>query len=134
MNLPNLLELALTHLPPVYFKHRYYTGETRNAIGVLVPSYSDWVVCRGMVQPVARSRYADLGLDFAKNYVNIWGSINLRTVALQEQPDQIHYNGKIWTITTVTEWNPYNWWGNFTAVHDKRLDAEAALVPPVPPM
>ena len=120
MILGNLLELALTVLPAVNFEHRYFLGETVNEIGVKVPSYSEWTACRGMVQPVQRSRYEELGLDFAKDYINVWGSIPLHSVGLQNQPDQLRWNGFLFTITAVNEWNQYNGWVNVTAAQDKR--------------
>lgn len=131
MELGNLLELALSVLPAVNFYYRHYAGEQRNELGVKIPTYGEWLACRGMVQPVQRSKYEDLGLDFAKNYVNVWGTLNLKTVGLQNQPDQILWNGCIWTITAVNEWAQYNNWVNVTAVQDKREDS---LPVPMPPM
>ena len=122
MQLPNLLELALGILPPVEFQHRYFIGEARNEIGVEIHSYSEWKTCVGMVQPVQRSRYQDLGLDFAKNYINVWGSIELHTIGLQDQPDQILWGGHLWNITAVNDWPYYNGWVNVTAAQDKRYD------------
>lgn len=127
MELGNLLELALTVLPAVNFYYRHYEGETRNELGVKIPSYGQWQVCRGMVQPVQRSKYEDLGLDFAKNYINVWGTLNLKTVGLQNQPDQILWNGCLWNITAVNEWFQYNSWVNVTAVQDKRVDSMPQL-------
>ena len=75
MELGNLLELALSVLPAVNFYYRHYTGEQRNELGVKIPTYGEWLSCRGMVQPVQRSKYEDLGLDFAKNYINVWGTL-----------------------------------------------------------
>ena len=131
MELGNLLEQALSVLPAVNFYYRLYEGETRNELGVKIPSYGQWLSCRGMVQPVNRSKYEDLGLDFAKNYINVWGTLNLKTVGLQNQPDQILWNSCIWTITAVNEWFQYNNWVNVTAVQDKRVDS---MPTPFPPM
>lgn len=122
MNLPNLLELALTVLPPVNFKYRHFKGSELNRMHVKVASYTDWEECRGMVQPVQQSAYKDLGLDKAKRNVNAWGSIPLKTLTNQEQPDQILYLGLIYNITVVNEWNPYNGWANVTCTEDKRYE------------
>ena len=120
MILGNLLEQALRILPAVMFEHRYFLGELKNEIGIKVPTYSGWTQCRGMVQPVQRSKYEALGLDFAKDYINVWGSIPLHSVGLQNQPDQLRWNGFLFTITAVNEWNQYNGWVNVTAAQDKR--------------
>ncbi|MCQ2299917.1 MAG: hypothetical protein MJZ81_07335 [Bacteroidales bacterium] len=120
MNLGNLLETALSLLPSVNFMHRHFTGSEVDEFGQDAPSYSEWSVCRGMVQPVQRSKYEDLGLDFSKTYINVWGSIPLFTAGVQKQPDQILWNGYIWNVTAVNEWNQYNGWVSVTAVQEKR--------------
>jgi hypothetical protein len=126
MNLTNLFEKAMGVLPSVTFEYRHFVGSVKNDMRVLVPSYADgdneegWVACRGMVQPVQQSAYKDLGLDKSKRNVNAWGSIPLKTVTNQEQPDQIRHEGRVYNIVSVNEWNSYNGWANVTCVEDKR--------------
>lgn len=123
MQFPNLLELALGVLPKVKFQYRHFTGSVINEMRVKEPSYTPWEDCMGMVQPVAQSAYKDLGLDKSKRNVNAWGSIPLKTLTNQEQPDQILHEGHIYNIVTVNEWNSYNGWANVTCVEDKRGDS-----------
>lgn len=126
----NLLNLALPLINTVIdassgnFKVRSMSTETVNDIGVPVPTYGGWSSCQGAVQPIARSRYEALGLDFSKNYINAWGSIVMSTVTETSQPDQILWRGKLWNITTITEWNPQDGWMNVTAVEDQRYTEE----------
>ena len=121
-DLPNLLEMALGVLPTVTFKYRHFNGSFVNEMRVKTADYTEWENCVGMVQPVQQSAYKDLGLDTSKRYVNAWGSIPLKTLTNQEQPDQILYDGMIYNIISVNEWNQYNGWANVTAVEDKRYD------------
>ncbi len=121
-DLPNLLEMALGVLPTVDFKYRHFIGSIVNEMRVKEANYTEWENCVGMVQPVQQSAYKDLGLDTAKRNVNAWGSIPLKTLTNQEQPDQILYDGMIYNIVAVNEWNQYNGWANVTAVEDKRYD------------
>lgn len=121
-SLPNLLELALGVLPSVTFKYRHFVRSEVNEMRVKVAVYTDWAVCVGMVQPVQQSAYKDLGLDFSKRNVNVWGTIPVQTLTDQEQPDQLLYDGMLYNIISVNEWNAYNGWANVTAVEDKRYD------------
>lgn len=122
----NLLNLALPLINTVVdassgeFRFRSMQGEEVNEIGVPVPSYGEWNLCRGSVQPVPRSRYEALGLDWSKNYINAWGSVVMATVTETNQPDQILWRGKLWNVTTITEWNPQDGWMNVTAVEERR--------------
>ena len=122
----NLLEQVL---PIIYnivepatgsFKFRSMVSEEVNEIGVPVPTFSAWGECMGTVQPVNRSRYDALGLDWSKKYVNAWGSITLNTVDMDKQPCQILWQGYLWNVTSVDQWDPHNGWCHVMACQDKR--------------
>lgn len=122
----NLLEQVL---PIIYnivepatgiFKFRSMSGEAINEIGIPVPSFSEWGECMGTVQPVNRSRYDALGLDWSKKYVNAWGSITLNTIDKDSQPDQILWQGYLWNVSSVDQWDPHNGWCHVMACQDKR--------------
>lgn len=122
----NLLNLALPIINNIIdattgiFQVRSCDGETINDIGVPVPSYGEWLGCNGTVQPVKRDRYEALGLDWSKNYINIWGSVIMHTIGDKKQPDQVKWRDRIWNVITINEWNPHNGWVNATAVEDTR--------------
>lgn len=126
----NLLELVLPMISNIIdpsmsvFKFRSLVGETINDIGVKVPTYDyEWSnapSCQGSVQPVQRSRYEALGLDWSKNYIQVWGSVVLKDLGVARQPSQIFWQGRTWNVTALTEWNPHNGWMNCTAAEDKR--------------
>ena len=126
----NLLNLALPIIHTVtdvmsgVFSFRSLIGEEKTRIGTKIPKYGNWNPVQGEVQPVQRSRYSDLGLDFSKNYINAWGSVVMNTVTEMKQPDQILWRGMLWTVTSVNEWNPQNGWVNVTAVQDKRYTGD----------
>ena len=120
MQLGNLLEAALSLLPPVTFEYRLYRGETVNDFGISVPSYSEWMVCVGMVQPVEASQYQDMQLDFAKRAINVWGSIDLNAIDVQDHPDQVRFQGRVFNTERCTDWLGYNGWHCFVCTEDKR--------------
>jgi len=128
----NLLEQVLPIINNVIdpmtgvFQFRTLVGQEINEIGIPVPTYGPWYTCHGTVQPVNRSRYEALGLDWSKNYINAWGSVMMHTVGEHEQPDQILWRDRLWLVTAVTEWKPHNGWVNVTAVEDKRSEGDEA--------
>ena len=130
----NLLELVLPVVGNVVdseqseFDYRCLEGEEINELGVKVATYGPWAHCKGSVQPVQRSRYEALGLDWAKNYISIWGSIVLTDLSTAKQPSQILWQGSLWNVTALTEWNPHNGWMNCTAVWDRRWTGEGGNV------
>ena len=126
----NLLEEVLPIINNVIepttgtFQFRSMTGETINEIGTPIPSWSEWTTCQGTVQPVNRSRYEALGLDWSKKYVNAWGSCHMTTVDDARQPDQILWRGMLWNVTAVDQWDPHNGWVHVTACQDKRYNMQ----------
>lgn len=122
----NVLQLALPVINTVIdggsgvFSVRNMLGEEVNELGVKQASYGKWYECVGAVQYVQRQMYADMGLDFTKNYINAWGTIIIHGNAIQKQPDQVLYDGYVWNVKTVNEWNVHNGWVNVVAVQDKR--------------
>lgn len=131
MQLGNLLEAALSLLPPVAFEYRIYTGEGLNDFGISVPQYSEWKTCWGMVQPVEASQYEAFNLDYSKRAINVWGSIDLNTLDVQDHPDQVRFQGRIFNTEQCTDWLGYNGWHCFVCTEDKRKrkSTPTAVVP-----
>lgn len=128
--LVNLLEHALPIINNVIdqtsgtFQFRSQESEEVNEIGNPVASYGPWIPCQGAVQPVQRSRYEALGLDWSKKYINCWGSVLMNTIDKDTQPDQILWRGRLWNVTAVNDWNYHNGWVNVTACEDKRYEGD----------
>ena len=125
----NINELALPVINTVVngnsgvFAFRYFLSQAdKNGLGIMVPTYSKWYGIRGNVQYVPKSMYQDLGLDFAKSYINAWGSVEIYTLDIKKQPDQLCWGGWLWNVTSQSEWNLANGWVNVTAARDKRYD------------
>jgi len=131
MQLGNLLETALTLLPPVTYEYRTYTGDETSAVGFSVPKYTEWKTCKGMVNPVQSSEKQMFNLDMATRCINVWGSIDLNTVDVQDHPDQVRYQGRIFNCTQCTDWLGYNGWHCFVCTEDKRRreSTPTAIVP-----
>ena len=133
MQLGNLLETALKLLPPVTYQYRTYEGDETSEVGFSVPKYSEWKSCRGMVNPVQSSEKQMFNLDMATRCINVWGSIDLNTIDVQDHPDQVKYNGRIFNCTQCTDWLGYNGWHCFLCVEDKRQrESTETAVKPIP--
>lgn len=105
----NILDIALSIIPPTVVQIRKSLGTKVNKYGQMEATYGDWIEVYGIVQPGAEVNEHTEGIDFSKKKVTIW----LRGVALdgthiQWAPDQIQYVGRIFNVDSVTDWFPYD--------------------------
>ena len=128
-----LLKRASRMIPTVRLEYRTFTGETTNAIGNSIATYTDWIKVRGHVQPGLTFSFnargvsntaaimKELGLDQSKEIVTVYAyGLNLHNVHDQNQPDQIRYNGKVYNIWSVSNWYEYDNWKSLICVEDTR--------------
>lgn len=105
----NILDIALSIIPPTVVQIRKNLGTAVNKYGQSTASYSDWIEVYGIVQPGGEQNEHTQGIDFSKKHVTIW----LRGVALdgthiQWAPDQIRFVGRIFNVVGVKDWYPYD--------------------------
>lgn len=89
MNVPgsNLLAAALTVICPQEFRYFRYQGKTINVIGLDEHTYDAPITLHGSVQSVDNDVYHERGLDFQRQYIEIFVSqdinphINCRTLS-----------------------------------------------------
>lgn len=121
MKLPNLLIQALKIIEPNGFKYRKFNSGAVTDFGVATQAYGDWIVGTGIVQPgiissfggknVSEKEYDDLGMDFSRHTVTVWvKNADLHTNVLKRSPDQLQFNGKVYNIIHVSDWDGYNGW------------------------
>lgn len=68
----NVLAIALGVLGPQTFTYFAFISRAPQPNGMLVSTYAAGTAFRGSVQPVQRSLFERLGLDFQRNYVNVF--------------------------------------------------------------
>lgn len=105
----NILDIALSIIPPTVVQIRKNLGTVVNTYGQSEAIYSEWLDVYGIVQPGSEQNEHTQGIDFSKKHVTIW----LRGVALdgthvQWAPDQIRYVGSIYNVVGVKDWYPYD--------------------------
>lgn len=115
----NLLNSALSIIPRVPFQVQKFQSETINAIRVKVAAYSAPVDVFGIVEAVDNAAYQQLGLEFGKNYIQVWGEIGMLGLDKQEIADRILFNGKTFNVVKSTDWLFYNGWSSVIAVENK---------------
>lgn len=119
----NNLALAMSVLQPQTAALSRYAGRVTNAAGQQVASYADPVtVTGGSIQPVAASRYEQLGLDRTKRYVQWWALTSIFGTARLRAPDRFNWNGADYEVTQEDDWHSQDGWVRVIAV---RLDGQA---------
>lgn len=120
MNVPgmNLLGMALTMIGSQPVNYLRCTGPSApNAAGFMTAPYAAPVlVTTGSVQAVPRARYAQLGLDLAKDYVNWYVSRAVLGVDRDEAGDRFEWRNATWQIESVTDWSAQDGWVQALAV------------------
>lgn len=105
----NILDIALSLIPPTVVQIRKNQGTVVNRYGQTEASYSEWIDVYGIVQPGGEQNEHTNGVDFSKKHVTIWlRGISLDGTHIQWVPDQIRYVGAIYNVVGVKDWFPYD--------------------------
>lgn len=115
----NLLKQAFRVIAKTPFSYQEFQGRTAGANGMLAPSYSVAVQKVGSVQPVPRSMYAAMGLDFQKNYFTVYVTMDVQDLARDVSGDRITYNCQILQVESKTDWFTIDGWVGLLAVQVK---------------
>jgi hypothetical protein len=106
----NLLTRAARLIRLQSVSYRQYLSRSTNAAGFDVSTYAAPVAIKGSVQPVPRSMYERLGLDFQKNYVTLYTVTGVLDIARGAGSDQIDWNGRRFQIESETDWHAIDGW------------------------
>lgn len=124
MNIPgaNLLALALGVIArqPVYLLR--FAQNVRQATGVDLAQYEAPEVATGSVQPVSKSNYERLGLDWSKDYVSLFTSIDVRTLGRDGAGDVFIYQDRYYHAQDRTNWIGQDGWNEVLGVNIPDLD------------
>jgi len=87
-----------------------------NSIGLQVPTFAAPVTIYGSFQPIPRSMFELLGLEFNKDYVTFYVTNLVQDVARNKAPDEFVFNGNRYRVMTASDWNLVDGWNNPIAV------------------
>jgi hypothetical protein len=106
----NLLATAQTVIGKQSYQLRKYAGRVRNAAGYWVSSFSEPVDMLGSVQPIRATQYQAMGLDFKKAYIKIYDINLIESMTRDSNPDQVIYDGYLWSVAEDTPWSLSGGW------------------------
>lgn len=111
----NILTLAMSVMTRQSIDWAQYTGRTVDDAGLYVNAYDDAVTITGSVQPVPRKRYANLGLDFSKQYKMFWSDdphLDADTIGIarNRSSDRFMFDGHVYEVADQTSWEQQDGW------------------------
>lgn len=106
----NLLNLALSVIDSQTLEYHAFAGRQTNAAGYDVAEYAEPVPVVGSFQPVPRTQYANLGLDYQKTYWNFYVSADLLDVSRDVSGDQLVFDGLRYQCESITPWRSIDGW------------------------
>lgn len=112
----NLLAAALTVICPQEFQYFKYQGKTINTIGFDEHVFEPPVTLHGSVQAVSNAVYHERGLDFQRQYIEVWVEQDTNGFFRARSSDQIVYNDRRYQIIDENDWFPVDGWDAFLAV------------------
>jgi hypothetical protein len=87
-----------------------YIDRTLNDVGQWVSTYQAPIDFEASVQAVNRKTYNQLGLDFQKNYINVFFSVNAVDLDRGVTGDRVQINQKLYQIENLSDWYAMDGW------------------------
>lgn len=113
----NLLRMASSLIKLDTIQLLKLNSNAVNDIGIKVPVYDAPINIRASVQPVPRSLFQNLGLDWKKKYVTLYTeNADMIGVERDGAGDHILFNGNEYQVESETEWRPIDGWAAFLCV------------------
>lgn len=112
----NLLNLATTIIAKVPFSYYAFTGRSYDNAGDLAINYAAAVTKYGSVQPVARTLFEQMGLDFSRDYITIHTPNNITGIQKGTSGDYVRWNAQWWVVETQTNWYAVDGWKEIVCV------------------
>lgn len=113
-NLLNMASRLIAFQGLIYY---HYLGRTQNSVGQDVAQYSLGVKVIGSFQPVPRTLYEALGLDFNRSYYIFYSSNNIVDLGRNVAGDQIAFNGQRYQCEANNDWYQIDGWKGCIFVH-----------------
>jgi len=113
----NILALAQTVTATQPVSWRAWQSRSPNAAGDLVDVYAAaQALTDTSVQAVNKKLYQTLGLDFARSYVTVLTSHDIKATARDRSGDVIIWQGRYWRCESDADWRPIDGWRRMLCV------------------
>lgn len=106
-NLVKIARRLIKYQSVQYFK---FLESAPDAVGQLVSVFELPQSIQGSWQPVKRSLYNQMGLNFSKDYANFYSANDLLGISRDYSGDEVVYNGARYKIESVTRWYVLDGW------------------------
>lgn len=106
----NLLNMAFGLIGQQVVQWSSFLGLVTNAAGTKVPTWAAPIALGGSFQPVARTLYQQLGLDFNKSYANFYASADIMDVLRNKTGDRLAYAGRTYQVLSNNDWIAQDGW------------------------
>lgn len=123
----DILGLALMAIQRQEFLYRPFISRSLNGIGDQIPVYGPLVDVSGSVQPVPRTMYQFMGLDFQKFYMNFFIERAVIDIARDVSGDQFIFQGKTFQCLSRTAWHNIDGWDQVLCVEVPYANYEPGL-------
>lgn len=113
----NILSIAQTIIATQPATWRAWQSRSPNAAGDLVDVYAAAVALTdASVQAVNKKLYQQLGLDFAKSYITVLTSADIKPTARDRSGDVIIWQGRYWRCESDSDWRQIDGWRRMLCV------------------
>lgn len=112
----NLLNLAMSVVATQDIELIRFTGRTLNEIGIWENQYAAPVTVRASVQAINLNVYKQFGLDWQKNYFQVYVNLDVVPLERDHAGDRVRYNGKLFQATSDVPWQSIDGWDSFVMV------------------
>ncbi len=107
----NILSKALRTIRPQCVTYHRYIGQAVDDAGIVTLQYAAARPIKGSWQPVPRSLYQSLGLDFNKIYVNFYcPKVDILDIQRDVGSDQITFQDERYQVNSATDWSAIDGW------------------------
>jgi hypothetical protein len=112
----DLLSEAFALIGTQTINYRYFVSRDKNSQFQQVSAFGDWFNFEASIQRVPRSQYIQYNLEFQKNYVTVFASLNMVDIERDTAGDQFIYAGRLYQLESQGTWFPQDGWGVCMAV------------------
>lgn len=112
----NLLNQAMTVIAKQSVLYRKYKDRTLNSMRNYVSLFDVPFALKGSVQRVPRTQYIQYGLEFQRNYIKIFASLDMVDIDRDASGDQFIYGMRVFQLESQGTWKQQDGWALALAV------------------
>lgn len=109
--LGNLLNRAFSVIPTQEYTYHKFSNRTTNEYGIDEVTYLSATNYSGSLQPVPRSKYEYMGLDYQKRYFMLYTTNEILDIDRDVSGDQFDFAGKRYQCISIeSNWHDVDGW------------------------